>query len=267
MRIVELAVIEKKIDPQVREAHALTVRSEEDMMIARSVIQGIKQLKKEIGESCDPIIKSAHETHKKAVAQKNGFIVPLDKAQEVIEGKIGGYLDDVEADRRKEAEKIRAAAEKERDKVIERANKKIESLITQAGDTEGQIKAIEDELNNPELTDAEVQLLGAKRDKLIVSRDHANRAIQEAADRAEADASVPVPILGAAPKVKGISSSVKVIPEVVNPMALVKAVADGRVPTGVIKAWDLSVIAKLVGAGMIIPGVSTTTKRNVSVRG
>jgi hypothetical protein len=265
--MTDLSVIEKKIDPQVHDANTLAVQSQDDMIMANAMLQGIKAIKKEINESCDPIIKAAHDTHKKAVAQKKVFMEPLDRAEGVIKGKIGGYLDYLDAERRKEEARLREKAEKQQAKEMEKANKKVEALIEKAGGVEDQIKAIEAELEDPELTNTEIELLTAKRDSLVLDRDRTNRVIQETVDRVEAKASVPTPIPAReAPKVKGLSSAVKIVPSVVNSMALVRAVADGRAPLGVIKAWDMSVISKLVNAGMNVPGVATQTVRNISVR-
>jgi hypothetical protein len=58
---------------------------------------------------------------------------------------------------------------------------------------------------------------------------------------------------------------VNLIPQVVNAMALIKAVAEGNVPPSVID-FNMSNIKKLVNAGMKLPGVTVTEQRNVSVR-
>ena len=69
----------------------------------------------------------------------------------------------------------------------------------------------------------------------------------------------------AAPKTAGIARRVEKIPTVVNKLALIKAVAAGKVPPNVLDE-NPQVIKKLVNAGMEIPGVTFEERTSISVR-
>jgi hypothetical protein len=73
----------------------------------------IKDLRKEIDATFDPIIKKAHEAHKEAVAQKKKVDAPLVEAEGIIKPRIAAWNAEQERLRREEEARLREIARKE----------------------------------------------------------------------------------------------------------------------------------------------------------
>jgi hypothetical protein len=264
----QIAVIEKRVTPVTQEAGALVIKSAEQKGLAVDKIRIIKALRKEVEDTFNPIIEKAHSAHKEAVSQRKKFTDPLDEAERIIKRKIGDYDQYLEDEARREAEKLAEIARREKEKAIDKANKRLEALMAKSGDLSGQIKTIETELRQPDLSDEEREILSAKLNTLMARLDNTNRQAREKETVIETIASAPAPnvIVDNAEKVAGLSSKAVLIPEVFNPLALCKAIVDERAPVGLIKAWDIVLLKKLVNSGMVIPGVKTTQERTVKVR-
>ncbi len=103
-------------------ARAIIITSAETYQQAGNVLLVIKDLKKQIDNTFDPIIQKANLAHKEAVAQKKKVAGPLDEAEQIIKPKIGTYVAEEERKRRLEEERLqqeaRARAEAE---AVERA--------------------------------------------------------------------------------------------------------------------------------------------------
>jgi hypothetical protein len=100
-------------------AKSIIVHDGKTLTRANQFLQAIKLLMKEIGETFNPIIKAAHETHKEAVAKKKEHEAPLILAETTIKLHIGSYLE-VQARIRREAEEQARKAEEERQKEEDR---------------------------------------------------------------------------------------------------------------------------------------------------
>jgi DNA repair exonuclease SbcCD ATPase subunit len=256
--------LQQQLVPVITHAKALTVSSDAELVIAKEVVQTIKTFQKEVDSTFDPIIERAHVTHKEALAQKKKHMDPLAEAEKRIKQLIGDYLTLVENERKKEAERLAGIARKERETELRKIQAEIDEKLAQYSGIEEKIGALQEALADADhdkftLVNAKLAALYAEQEKLT-------------SEAAETQASVnilnliPSPFINVqAPKVKGLSSKVNLIPQVVNAMALIKAAAEGNVPPTVID-FNMSNIKKLVNAGMKLPGVAVTEQRNVSVR-
>lgn len=265
----EITTIEKKINPVVARANALVIRCQSDLESAKETISRvIKALKKEIDETFDPIISKAFSAHKEAVAQKKKHYEPLEAAERQIKQKMGAYLDEQERLRRIEEQKQREEAERQRQAAIAKADKRIADLMAKSGDLATQINALESELNNPDLPDIDRERIGAEVQALRRKFNTLQEKVEEKQAEVETVMTTPAPtlVVNNTRKVAGLSSRTELIPEVINPLALVKAIADGRFPVGLVKEWDYALLKKLVNSGMNIPGVSSQSRRVMGVR-
>ncbi|MFH2073753.1 MAG: hypothetical protein ABIJ57_00205, partial [Pseudomonadota bacterium] len=159
--------------------------------------------------------------------------------------------------------------ERERQAAISKADKRITDLMARSGDLSAQIQALTAELDNPELPDLDRERIGAQAQALQRKYNSLQMKVEEKQAEVETVLTTPTPAtVIEAPKVAGLSSRTELIPEVVNPLALIKAIADGRFPVGLIKekGWDYALLKKLVNSGMNIPGVSSQTARVMGVR-
>lgn len=248
---------------------AFAITSDKGLEEGKNQIRLIKDLKNEVESTFGPIKTKAYATWKETVAQEKRHLEPLVAAERAIKGVMGKYLDDVEEKQRKE-EALRAEeARKEKDKLIAKAGKRIDKLMEKTTDKRAQVDLLKHELEDPELEEAEENVLRAKIETLETQIDSHVEAVEEKRVEVEEVHTAPVvaaPTAVKPPKVNGVSSVVKKKAEVINPMQLVKAVAEGGIPIGVIK-FDLKVIEKLLAAGVTkIPGVQFREERSIRTR-
>lgn len=264
---------QSKIEAQTLDIKAyveqFAITSDAGLEEGKNQIRLIKDLKSEVENTFGPIKTKAHATWKETVAQEKRHLEPLVAAERAIKGVMGKYMDDVEEKQRKE-EALRAEeARKERDKLIAKAGKRIDKLMEKTTDKRAQVDLLKHELEDPELEEAEENVLRAKIETLETQIDSHVEAVEEKRVEVEEVHTAPVVAVPTAvkpPKVNGVSSVVKKKAEVVNPMQLVKAVADGRIPIGVID-FNVKAIEKLLAAGMTkIPGVQFHEVRSVRTR-
>lgn len=95
------------------QARIIEVKSNEDYVKAGEILLVIKDLRKQIDETFDPIIKKAHEAHKEAVAQKKKVDAPLVEAENIIKPRIAAWNAEQERIRREEEARLREIARKE----------------------------------------------------------------------------------------------------------------------------------------------------------
>ena len=127
------------------EAGNLQISCQDDYIRAVDLVSKIKQLRKTIDESFDPIIQRAHQAHKEALVQKRRHTDPLDQAERELKRRMGEYVQECERRRLEEqrriALEIRRAAE-------ERALQTAQELEA-AGDPEVANSVLEDAVNAP----------------------------------------------------------------------------------------------------------------------
>ncbi|MDP2953426.1 MAG: hypothetical protein Q8O76_08945 [Chloroflexota bacterium] len=85
----------------------------------------VKRIRRQIAEHHDPLIKSAHDNWKMNLEAKRRLDAPLDDAERVLKGKIGGWLREqeqirLEAQRALEEEARRKAEQEQWDRAAER---------------------------------------------------------------------------------------------------------------------------------------------------
>ena len=95
------------------QAKGLMIKSHEDYARAGEMLLVIKDLRKEIDATFDPIIKKAHEAHKEAVAQKKKVDAPLVEAEGIIKPRIAAWNAEQERLRREEEARLREIARKQ----------------------------------------------------------------------------------------------------------------------------------------------------------
>lgn len=258
--------IERKTTDIQWQATAIVVTDHEQEQVGIEFIKGIKALKKDVEETFGPIKKKTHEAWKESVAQEKRHLEPLEAAEKVVRGKVVCFQDEQERLRRAEQARLEEVARKEQQKRIDAATKKVNALLEKAGDLNSQIRWLEVELEGP-LQEEESSAIEHRLSLLRAKRESLDQAVySKQAEVAQAQYVAPTPTVApAAPKVQGASSRVKKKAVVQNPMALIKAVAAGTVPVGVI-TFDMSTLDKLVTAGAIVPGVGFTEERSLTVR-
>ena len=85
--------LEKSMLPVPEQAKEIIINSVESYGKAGDILLTIKQFRKKIDETFNPIIQKAHEAHKEALNQKKKVAKPLDDAEKLLKPKIANYLD------------------------------------------------------------------------------------------------------------------------------------------------------------------------------
>ncbi len=117
-------------------AKAVIVKDQESLSIANNMFLGIKAIRKKIADLMNPIIYSAHRSHKMALGKKAELEAPLITAEGWLNGQVTAYHQHIEKLRREEEEKARQAAikaEMERRKAEEEARIKAAAELEAAG--------------------------------------------------------------------------------------------------------------------------------------
>lgn len=263
----EIAVLEKKVNPIVEQANALTVTDQVGLEVARDLVRVINALIKEVEGTFKPIKQAIDESKRKALEQERRYLVPLVNAKAEASNKAGTYLDEQDRIRRQAEQQQREQAERERQAAINKADKRIAALMEKSGDLSAQIQTLTAELFYPDLPDLDRERIGAQVQALQRKYNDLQGKVDEKQAEIETVLSTPAPAtVIEMPKVAGLSSRTELIPEVINPMALIKAIADARFPVGLVKEWDYALLKKLVNSGMNIPGVSSQSRRVMGVR-
>ncbi len=262
-----LSTLKEKVSPALQEAQALVIRSRDDYQHALECVKGVKVLIKQIEEHHKPIKKKLDEAKQTVLDQEKNLLNPLKSAEAVYKQKMGDYDDEEERKAKEAARKEQERLNRLSEKALERVNTKLDKLKEEGANIDKQLAELETMLQDPEITDTEAAAVTAKINSLMVSKGQAESGIQEEIEKVEELAApAPTTVAYQQPKTEGMSSSKTLEVEVVNPMALIKAVAGGTIPIGAVKAFDLVLLKKLANAGLAIPGVKATPKREIRVR-
>lgn len=120
----------KKFEQEITKAGslaALEIKTQMDYEKASTIGKGLRELKKTISDTFDPMISKCHGAWKEAIAQKAKYFGPVETAQKVIDGKITNYLLECERIRKAEEQRLQREADekarKEQEKLDARAAK------------------------------------------------------------------------------------------------------------------------------------------------
>lgn len=248
--------VEQECSPVLMKASALEIKTEEDVKMSEGFRKSIRELKRNVGDTLDPFVQAAHENHKKAVANRQAYIDPLDKADRLLKKKEADYYNEVA----RQAE----IARKEQERLAEEERKKIEAkigrLLKGIDDIQKQIDALEAEMVKEETTDQEADQIRSQLNLLHSKLEKKSETLETMEQEIEEASMVPDAHM-VAPQVKG---SMVREPEVINKIALLKAAAEGLVPENI---FDINngQLKKYVNMGDNIrpAGVRITTRRVV----
>jgi len=258
--------------PLVAQAKNLVIRTDDDVITAKD-LRG--QLKTRIafvmddptGPQFSINISGAHKLHKSLVAAAKVFTDPCNEAVGIIDTFIGRF--DQEKRRLKELadQQAREEQEKERQKIMNAAQAKIDRAMKSTGKIETQIeemqKIADDLLATDEARTLAARQLEILRLQLENKQDQA-AAIQKTAEQAM-DA-LPVASAETAGFTKTAGVRVKKEGEVINKMALIKAVAEGKIPD-VILDINQGHINRLINMGIQFPVDAVTVRETAKYGG
>lgn len=191
-------------------AKALKVIDSDSWVRASGMLGVIKDLRKEIDDTLDPVVRKAHDAHKAAVSAKKKVEAPLVEAEAYLRGDMARYKREVDA--------ANAAARREAE---------------------------------------------AERQREVAS-------LEQRGDLPAADAvrMAPVVVEAEEPPASGVDTRSIWRAEVSDKMALIRAVAEGRVPEAVlaVDAKVLGSLARSLKGALNYPGVRVVEDVGIVVR-
>lgn len=110
-----------------RRAQALTIASDEDLTLATDTLGVIAKIKKQLEEKRTFFVKPLNDQVKRINEMFKAWSAPLDRADQIIRGKVLAYRQEQERRRREEEERLRKLAEKEHARLVRQAEKRGET--------------------------------------------------------------------------------------------------------------------------------------------
>lgn len=141
----DTSLIQRETATVQRTATELTITDTPSYTSAADFLKGIKRVRDQIGETFDPLIKSAHDHHKQLIAEKKKHDAPLDEAERVVKGKIASYQQELERRRQEEERRLQEQARKEEEE--RRLAQAVE--LEQQGEAEAASELIEATIETP----------------------------------------------------------------------------------------------------------------------
>lgn len=224
----EVKAIETKTGALVERAQAFVVNSADSFGLAGQELVAIKGLQKEVNATFDPIVSKAYELYKEAGAQKKKHSEPLEAAEKLYKGKMATW------------------EEEERRRLAEEARRREEEKRRQEEEAEEERRRQAAELEAAGLHETAAAIL---------------------AEPSPAPEPEPEPV-PEAPQAAGVSFRYNYSAEVVDFMALVKAVVAGQAPAALLLPNQpaLNQMAKAMKDELQIAGVKVKKDRVVSAR-
>ena len=99
--------VEEKAVAIVDEARAVKIVDPKSYMAAGELWKAIREMRKQVNESYDPIISDARRLHKTAIDRKKAVDSPLESAERYVKGQVSAY--DAEQERLRKIEQARLA--------------------------------------------------------------------------------------------------------------------------------------------------------------
>lgn len=113
VQLPDTEVIDSKALSAVETAKALTIKDRPKYENAGALLLSLKDIEKEINETFDPVIKSAYEAHRAAIAARDKHREPIREAEKIIKGKMGEFQKLEEKRLRDEEVRLRELAKQE----------------------------------------------------------------------------------------------------------------------------------------------------------
>lgn len=238
-----LAII-KKLEPRANKlvslADGIEVKNDDDDQAASDLLATVRTLKKKTEADQEDINSDLKSAIKKIKALFDRALIPLKKADEILDGKIGKYRI---AKKRKFEEDQRRQREED-DKIAAEAKRKLEEKAKVAEDR-GQFDKAEDLREQAQMTAAGLFHVD---EKLEISMRTNVKGIGE----------------------KNVAGAFDIKVKVIDDRQAVQLVLNGKLPIGAIE-WKLGTIKRHIKDNHLtqadLPGIEITEDYNTAVRG
>jgi hypothetical protein len=156
--------IDSKAVSAVEEARGLSVTTRPAYEHAGAFLIALKGIEREIDATFDPVIKSAYEAHRAAIAARDKHREPIREAEKIIKEKMGGFQKIEEKRLREEEVRLRELAKQEE----EQDRLKAAQVLIEDGRADEALALLEGEVETPPIYMPETS---APKVKGIVTRE------------------------------------------------------------------------------------------------
>jgi Txe/YoeB family toxin of Txe-Axe toxin-antitoxin module len=259
----------ERANEQIERANALVVKTEADANAVTPIIKDIKTLIKQIEEHHAPMKSKAHEAWKAIVAAEKALVDPLKEAITILNKKQSDYLLELDKQRCAEQERIdreRAAKEKA---IREKAAALVNDIMKDDVSLAEKIEILEGRFADDTTDETTATVLRAAIRGLELAQESGVSAEEAIAEEVEVAAVTDTPAtVQEEAKLDGVVKRLNFDVEVIDMVALCKAIGEGKVPPGVVKVAQgpLNAHAKAM-QGADIPGCKVIKKLKTHTRG
>jgi len=260
--------IQQEINPLVETATAMIVATVQDKERVVLFVKDINASIKKVKDFFSPMKTAAQAAHKAICGRENEVLGRAEDAKRLALGKVSIYDQEQEKIRLAEEAKLREKALKDHEKALEKAQAKLNSILSKSTDSQETIDLLNMELGRDDLNDIERQ----KIESQIEIQTAILENNQEKFDEVQARVQEPVfmePVI--VPKAERVAGSVTVKDyeiQITNPLAVFKAIGAGILPLSCGKVIDNEIkkFVKMHGGAKQVPGVAYRAITKTHVR-
>lgn len=103
------------------QAEGVVITTDQDYSMAGEATSNVKRMQKKVEEYWEPMRVSTKKAYDDVLAHKKEMLDPLKKAEQILKGKMSGYLLEQERKRKEQEEAMRKLAEAESDRKLQEA--------------------------------------------------------------------------------------------------------------------------------------------------
>ena len=244
--------------PLVAQAKALKIQTDDDVITAKELRGQLKaRITFVMDDPAGPMFtantNAAHKLHKSLVAAAAVFTVPCKDAIDIIDRGIGSH--ELKKRQEKEAADKKAAEDQaaERLKIMQAAQAKIDRAMKSTGKIETQIEEMQ-KIVDDLLATEDARTLAARQIEVLrlqlENKQEAAAQIQKTAEQAMDALPVASPASMDYVKTKGVRDTMSI--EVLDKLALIKLVAEGKAPENILEI-DEGKLKAVIKVGVKFP--------------
>lgn len=114
-------LLEKEVSSVEKQAAAIVIRTDDDLIQAKQFVAGIKSVTKRVEDFWKPLWDASYKAYKTVVDRKKAMLEPLTNAEKTAKKEISRYVTEQERKAREEAERLRKLAQEEKERKLNEA--------------------------------------------------------------------------------------------------------------------------------------------------
>ena len=243
--------LEKEVVTVVDVAKKLVIRNDADkegvMLMGRDWKARIKFAE----DFFRPDIQKAHELHKSLTGKLKSIIDPYKQAIQTVKTSIGTFDNDKAEKARQAALKLQQEETDKHNRAIKAAQKKIGKLLEGTQDAQICMHLLNEKLEAGDCSEEEAEVM---RNQIEIyetaiknNQEKADVVVEKVEEKAPAPTYIPPDVVA-----KNWTATVS------DPKALCRAIAEGKVGVGAVKAWNTTLLQAKKKNGEECPGVTYT---------